>query len=327
MELDMKCGLIGLGKMGQALAYRALQAGHEVIGFDVNADNAQDAAQIGVHIVNNIADFAHKNIHVFWLLVPQGNIVDGVIDQLLPVMQAGDIVIDGGNSKFSDSMVRAQKLALHNISFIDCGTSGGVHGKENGFCLMVGGDKKAYEKIESLLQSVATADGCLYVGPSGAGHYVKMVHNGIEYALLQAYAEGFHLLKNGEFESAHFDLEKIAGLWNHGSVIRSWILELVQDIMKEDQDLENVAGNIASTGMGQWTVDAGRKSEIPLLVIEESLKVRQLSEKTGGNYATKIVAMLRNKFGGHTVSPNLRKTSVVGPQVKNEVRNKQKDYE
>lgn len=310
----MRFALIGLGRMGQGLAYRALQAGHEIIGFDINAENCADAAGIGVQIVDSIADLAHKDIHVFWLLVPQGKIVDQVLDQLLSVVQAGDIIIDGGNSKFSDSMLRAEKLALHTISFIDCGTSGGIHGKENGFCLMVGGDKKAYEKIEPLLKSVATTDGCLYVGPSGSGHYVKMVHNGIEYGLMQAYAEGFHLLKNGEFECAQLDLEKIASLWNHGSIIRSWLLELVQDIMKEDQDLENVAGNIASTGMGQWTTQAGQKAKVPLFVIEESLKVREWSEKTGGNYATKIVAMLRNKFGGHHVNTNLGKTSVGKPQ-------------
>ena len=167
---------------------------------------------------------------------------------------------------------------------------------------MVGGDKKAYDTIELLLLSLATSGGCAYVGPSGAGHYVKMVHNGIEYGLMQAYAEGFHLIKNGEFEAAHIDLEKVAYLWNHGSVIRSWLLELTYDIMKDDQDLNDVAGNVSSTGMGKWTIEAAHKSNIPVTVIEESLKVRELSEKTGGNYATKVVAMLRNKFGGHMVT-------------------------
>jgi len=298
----MNVAIIGLGKMGEALAYRAVQGGHELFGFDVNADMCAAAEKSGVHVVKNIADFAHKNIHIFWLMIPQGDLIDKVIAQLQPVLQAGDIIIDGGNSKFTDSMRRAQELALSSIFFIDCGTSGGVHGRENGFCLMVGGDKKAYDTIEPLLLSVAATGGCAYVGPSGAGHYVKMIHNGIEYGLLQAYAEGFHLLKNGEFESAHFDLEKISSLWNHGSVIRSWILELVQDVMKDDQELTDIAGNVASTGMGKWTVERAHTSHIPVAVIEESLKVRELSEKTGGNYATKIVAMLRNKFGGHAVT-------------------------
>jgi len=298
----MKFALIGLGKMGQALAARAMQAGHEVFGFDLNADNCAIAARSGVEIVSNVAHFADKDIHVFWLLVPQGKIVDDVIAQLQSVIQAGDIIIDGGNSKFTDSMRRAQELAVRNIFFIDCGTSGGVHGRENGFCLMVGGDTKAYAIIEPLLQSVATSGGCAHVGPSGAGHYVKMVHNGIEYGLLQAYSEGFDLLKNGEFKNDHLSLEQVADVWNHGSVIRSWILELVHNVMKEDQDLDDISGNIASTGMGQWTVESAHKSNIPVPVIEESLKVRAWSEKTGGNYATKVVAMLRNQFGGHGVT-------------------------
>lgn len=302
MELKMKFALIGLGKMGEALAYRAIQAGHEVFGFDLNADNCAIAAQSGVQIVGSVADFAHKSIHIFWLLVPQGKIVDDVIAQLQPLLQAGDIIIDGGNSKFTDSMRRAQELASQDVFFIDCGTSGGVNGRNNGFCLMVGGDKKAYDTIEPLLLSVATTGGCAYVGPSGAGHYVKMVHNGIEYGLMQAYAEGFHLIKNGEFESAKIDLEKVADLWNHGSVIRSWLLELTHDIMKDDQDLNDVAGNVASTGMGQWTVDAAYESNVPVPVIEAALAVREWSEETGGNYATKIVAMMRNKFGGHMVT-------------------------
>src|SRR5579863_551954 len=298
----MNVAIIGLGKMGQALAYRAIKGGFAVFGFDVNAESCAVAAQEGVQIVSSIADFAHKNIHIFWLMVPQGELVDKVIAQLRPILRAHDIIIDGGNSKFSDSMRRAQELALDDIYFIDCVTSGGIHGRENGFCLMVGGDKKAYDTVQPLFHVIATTGGYAYLGHSGAGHYVKMVHNGIEYGLLQAYAEGFSLLKNGELRDQHLDLEAIAALWNHGSVIRSWILELVQDIMKDDQDLTHIKGNVASTGMGKWTVEQAHVSGIPVPIIEESLKVREWSEKTGGNYTTKIVAMLRNKFGGHSVT-------------------------
>ncbi|HSC24980.1 MAG TPA: decarboxylating 6-phosphogluconate dehydrogenase [Candidatus Babeliales bacterium] len=298
----IKVAIIGLGKMGEALAYRALNAKFEVFGFDINADNCAIAHQSGVTIVTSIADFAHKNINVFWLMIPQGELVDKVIMQLKPVLTIGDIIIDGGNSKFTDSIRRAKELALSDIFFIDCGTSGGVHGRENGFCLMIGGDKKAYDSIEPLLCALAAPGGYTYIGSSGTGHYVKMVHNGIEYGLLQAYAEGFHLLKDGVFKSEHLDLENIAQVWNHGSVIRSWILELVQDIMKEDQNLIDIEGNVASTGMGKWTVEQAHRSHIPVSVIEESLRIREESEKTGGNYATKIVAMLRNKFGGHSVT-------------------------
>lgn len=298
----MNVAIIGLGKMGHALAYRAIKAEIQVFGFDLSAESCAAAAQDGVQIVSSIADFAHKDIHIFWLMVPQGELVDKVIAQLRPILETADVVVDGGNSKFSDSMRRAQALALDDIYFIDCGTSGGVHGRENGFCLMVGGDKKAYDYIEFLLRAIAAPGGYAYIGLSGTGHYVKMVHNGIEYGLLQAYAEGFSLIKNGEFKDQHLDLEALAALWNHGSVIRSWILELMQEIMKEDQDLTDIKGNVASTGMGKWTVEQAHASGIPVPIIEESLKVREWSEKTGGNYATKIVAMLRNKFGGHAVT-------------------------
>jgi 6-phosphogluconate dehydrogenase len=298
----MNIALIGLGKMGEAIAARAVNAGHAVFGFDVNKEMCAAAEKSGISIVGSIQDFAHHGIHVFWLMVPQGELVDKVIGQLRSFVQPGDIIIDGGNSKFTDSMCRAEELEKVGIFYLDCGTSGGVHGRENGFCLMVGGKAEAYEKVESVLFSIAMPGGCAHVGPSGAGHYVKMVHNGIEYGLLQAYAEGFHLLKDGEFKNDKLNLEHIAQLWNHGSVIRSWILDLVCAVMKEDQDLHDIAGNVAATGMGQWTVERAHKSNIPVPVIEKSLDVRMWSEKTGGNYATKVVAMLRNKFGGHSVT-------------------------
>ena len=299
----MNIAVIGLGRMGEAIAYRAAKAGHKVYGFDVNqsTDFVKSIEHIGVTSVSAIQDFSHYKIDFFWLLVPQG-VVEGIIQQLCLFVQPHTIIVDGGNSKFSDSMRRAQKLQQQNIFFLDCGTSGGIHGRENGFCLMVGGDKNAYETIAPALISVATPHGCSYLGSSGIGHYVKMIHNGIEYGLLQAYAEGFDLLKNGEFKHEHLDLEKIAYLWNHGSVIRSWILELVYDIMKEDQNLDTIVGNIAATGMGEWTVERAHASNIPVPVIEQALNVRIDSEKTGGNYGTKIVAMLRNKFGGHDVT-------------------------
>lgn len=298
----MNIALIGLGKMGEAIAVRAVNAGHAVFGFDVNKEMCALAEKNGVTIVTSVEDFAHHGIHVFWLMVPQGELVDKVIGQLKSFVQPGDVIIDGGNSKFTDSIRRAQELEKSRIFYLDCGTSGGVHGRENGFCLMVGGQKEAYDQVKPVLLSVAMSDGCAHVGPSGAGHYVKMVHNGIEYGLLQAYAEGFHLLKDGEFKDAQLNLKQIAQLWNHGSVIRSWILDLVYDVMKDDQELNNIAGNVAATGMGKWTVERAHKSDIPVPIIEKSLDVRTWSEKTGGNYATKIVAMLRNKFGGHSVT-------------------------
>jgi len=302
----MKIAVIGLGRMGEAIAFRAVNAGHTVFGFDLNKNMCIAAEKIGVRIVSSIQDFAHHDVRIFWLMVPQGEFVDKVIDQIRLFARAGDIIIDGGNSKFTHSMRRADSLLLDNIFFLDCGTSGGIHGREKGFCLMVGGQKEAYEKVSEVLHSVAMHDGCSYVGPSGAGHYVKMVHNGIEYGILQAYAEGFHVLKEGEFQKEKLNLEAIARLWNHGSVVRSWILELLQEAMNEDQELDTIAGNIAATGMGKWTVEQAHKSAIPVPTIQAALQVRSWSEETGGNYATKLVAVLRNKFGGHTITKKIK---------------------
>jgi 6-phosphogluconate dehydrogenase len=298
----MNIAVIGLGRMGEAIAARAVNAGYAVFGFDPSAESCAAAERSGVTIVSTLENLENHAIKLFWLMVPQGPLVDTVIEKIKPIAQKGAIIIDGGNSKYTDSMRRAENLKADDLYFLDCGTSGGVHGRVNGFCLMVGGAKDAYDTVAPLLKSVACEGGCEYVGPSGAGHYVKMVHNGIEYGILQAYAEGFHLLKDGEFKDAHLNLEQISRLWNNGSVIRSWILDLVHDVMKDDQNLDDIAGNIAATGMGKWTVEAAHVSKIPVPVIEESLKVRDWSEKTGGNYATKVVAMLRNKFGGHAVT-------------------------
>jgi 6-phosphogluconate dehydrogenase len=297
----MKIGIIGLGKMGEALAYRALKAGHEVIGFDPNKDTCNAAQKIGVEITDTLENVAQK-ARIIWLMVPHGPLIDTILKQLHPHLQSGDIIVDGGNSKYSDSMRRAKECASHNIFFVDCGTSGGIHGKEHGFCLMIGGDIDAFQTIEPILKSLASPHGYAHLGPSGAGHYVKMVHNGIEYGLLQAYAEGFHLLKDGHFKNQHLNLETIAALWNNGSVIRSWILSLVDDVMKEDQNLDDIVGKVDATGMGKWTVEEAHETHIPVPVIEKSLEVREWSQKTGGNYATKIVACLRNNFGGHAVT-------------------------
>lgn len=183
--------------------------------------------------------------------------------------------------------------------FLDCGTSGGLHGKAVGFCLMVGGDKAAYTKIYPLLEAIAMPEGVGYMGPSGTGHYVKMVHNGIEYALLQAYAEGLHVIKEGTFKDQVLDLDEITRVWNNGSIIRSFILQLLHDIVQKDQELKNISGEVAATGMGKWTVEEAEQRNIPVDLIKRSLEIRDWSQQTGGNYATKLVSMLRNSFGGH----------------------------
>ena len=209
----MNVGIIGLGRMGSGIAQRWLEAGYTVIGYDVDAVNKKAAQELGVTVARSLADVAH-DARVIWLMVPAGPIVDDVIKELLPRLAPGDIIIDGGNSKFTDSMRRAQALEPAHIHFLDCGTSGGLYGREHGYCLMVGGEAHAYQTALPLLNAIAAPGGLGRVGPSGAGHYVKMVHNGIEYGMLQAYAEGFQLIKEGSFKDRHLDLHKISGIWN-----------------------------------------------------------------------------------------------------------------
>jgi len=294
----MTIGMIGLGRMGMSIASRLLDAGHTVIGFDFEPDACSQAREMGIEVVEQLAMVADK-ARVIWLMIPQGKPVDDTLDILKPKLQAGDIIVDGGNSHFNDSMRHYHDLAKSNVSFLDCGTSGGLHGRDLGYCLMVGGDLKAYETLIPLFQVIAAPDGYAYIGPSGSGHYVKMVHNGIEYALLEAYAEGFHMLKEGEFKT--LDLEKISHVWQNGSIVRSWILNLAHEVFKNDQNFEKISGSIGENLTGQWTVDEAKKQNIPVELIERSLALRAWSRQSGGNYATKLVALLRNQFGGHPV--------------------------
>lgn len=296
----LKLGIIGLGRMGAGIAERIVRAGHEVYGFDLDAHNTAQAQKHGVKIVAAVPDIA-TSVDVIWLMVPPGKPVDDVLNLLMPTLKKDCIIIDGGNSNFKDSMRRAQMVAQKDVSYLDCGTSGGLHGRESGYCLMVGGDKQAYDTVAPFLSLIAAPQGMAYVGPSGAGHYVKMVHNGIEYALLQGYAEGFQLLKEGTFKDVPLDLKQISNLWNHGSIIRSFLLELAHNVYKKDQEFKTVSGEIAEGGTGKWTVQEAHEHTIPVPLIEESLAVRARSRDTGGNYATKLVALLRNQFGGHAV--------------------------
>lgn len=294
----MKVGIIGLGKMGKAIAQRLLNAQHEVFGFDADQQTLDQASKIGVKKSKNLEELT-KNVRILWLMVPAGEIVDKVLEELRPYLIGRDIIIDGGNSKFTDSIRRAEELATIGVHFLDCGTSGGLRGEDIGFSLMVGGNYDAFKEIEPLLQAIAAPNGFAHMGPAGTGHYVKMVHNGIEYALMQSYAEGFNLLKNGHFKE--LDLAKISSVWSNGAVIRSWLLQLCHEIFLEDQKLEHISGKVAESGMAKWTIQDAQKHDIPVQLIEDALQIRFWSQEAGGNYATKVVAMLRNKFGGHTV--------------------------
>ena len=294
----MKLGIIGLGKMGNAIAYRVIKGGYEVVGFDIDDAHMQEAQKIGVEKAADLADLAER-ADVIWLMIPSGKPVDDIIEALLPHLQDGNIIIDGGNSNFKNSQRRALELKKHGIYFLDCGTSGGLRGRENGFSLMVGGDENVYFRVLPILEVIAEKRGVGHMGPSGAGHYVKMIHNGIEYGLLQAYGEGFQLLKEGQYED--LDLEKIAYIWLHGSIIRSFLLELIDEVYKEKKDFSKISGEIQEGGTGRWAVQEAKDQDIPVRVLEEALKVRKWSREFGGNYATKLVVLLRNKFGGHFI--------------------------
>lgn len=294
----MKIAVVGLGKMGEAIAMRLHEGGHTVFAYDVNSDARHAIAAHGVIPCNSLKEITDV-AQIVWVMVPAGTITDTVINTLITDLPADAIIIDGGNSFFKDSMTRAHHALKKNIFLLDCGTSGGIKGREQGFCLMVGGARTAYDRIEPLLRAIAMPQGYRYIGSSGTGHYVKMVHNGIEYALLQAYAEGLHVIKEGSFADEKIDLAGLTNVWNHGSIIRSFILELAHDVMVHDQDLSAISGEVAQTGMGSWTSQEAHEHHIPVPTIDESLKIREWSRKTGGNYATKIVALLRNAFGGH----------------------------
>jgi len=294
----VKIGIIGLGRMGNAIAYRLLQAGHRVMGFDAYQETLDAATAIGVTPVATITDMA-AIADIIWLMLPEGAITEQIFNDIVAKMKPGSIIIDGGNSFYKDSIRRAEIAKSHQISFLDCGTSGGIRGRENGFCLMVGGDKAAYERMLSFFNAIASPGGVSLVGPTGAGHYVKMVHNGIEYALLQAYAQGFQIIKEGTFKDANLDLAEITRLWNTSSIIKSFILDLSYDIFKHDQNFDTVSGEIAENGMGSWTSQEAHGHTLSSSLIDESLRIREWSRETGGDYSTKIVALLRNQFGGH----------------------------
>lgn len=287
--------------MGSAIAHRLIKAQHTVFGFDVQQSARAALKKMGGHPLDSIKELTGQAT-IFWIMVPAGKPVDDLLLELLQHLSSGAIIIDGGNSKFSDSVRRAQELDAHGIEFLDCGTSGGLQGREGGFSLMIGGNKAAYETVEPLLKAIAAPQAYALVGPHGAGHYVKMVHNGIEYALLQSYAEGFQLLRDGSYKK--LDLEQISGVWQRAAIIRSFILDCTHEIFKQDQHLRKISGAVGQTGMGQWTVEEAQKNNIPVTVIKDAVEIREQSQKTGGNFATKLVALLRNKFGGHAVKNN-----------------------
>ena len=296
----MKIGFVGLGKMGGKMVERLLQGGHGIVAFDPITKAVKEAESKGAIAANSLEELVEKldAPRAIWIMVPSGDPTEETITSLSPLLNEGDILIDGGNSLYSDSMGRALALEQQGVSLLDAGTSGGIWGLEVGYCLMIGGQEAAFMRLEPVFETLAPTDGYAYVGPSGAGHFVKMVHNGIEYALLQGYAEGFEILNaKTEFK---LDLEKIAHLWNQGSVIRSWLLELAEGAFKKDPKLGSIRGYVEDSGEGRWTVAEAIKNDVPAPLITLSLLERFRSRQEE-SFSAKVIAALRHEFGGHGV--------------------------
>jgi len=297
----MQLAMIGLGRMGGNMTERLLRKGHSMVAYDRTPDVVAKYQKIGATGVNDLPAVisALSAPRVIWIMVPAGDPVDQTIAALVPSLSKGDVIIDGGNSNFHDSIRRGQELASSGIEFIDAGTSGGIWGLENGYCLMVGGSDAAVSHCEPIFRALAPDDGYAHVGPTGAGHYVKMVHNGIEYGMLQAYAEGYEILHASKtFPS--LDLEQIANVWQHGSVVRSWLNELAAAAFARDASLSAIKGWVADSGEGRWTVQEAIDLDVPAPVITLSLQARFRSRQTD-SFGAKVIAALRNEFGGHAV--------------------------
>lgn len=297
-----KCALIGLGKMGLKLAQNMLKQGIQVVGFDLNEKFRQEFANMGGLSVKNLKELIENlpEQKIIWCMVPAGDATKNLIQELSMSLKKGDIVIDGGNSFYKDSVENYNKLKEKHISFLDCGTSGGQSGALNGANLMIGGDKEAFEEIKWLFESVSKENGYLYTGKPGSGHFLKMVHNGIEYGMMQAIAEGFDFLNQSDYD---YDYEKVCTLWNNGSVIRSWLIELAGNAFAKQPKLSDIEGVMYSSGEGKWMVNEAIEREISIPVITASLLTRYKSHDNE-MFAGKVVASLRREFGGHNVKSN-----------------------
>ncbi len=298
----MKIGLIGLGKMGFNLALNMRDKGHEVVCFNRSKDKVEQAVKEGLEGAFSIEELVNKldGRKVIWLMVPAGEVVDNMIETLVPLLNKGDIIIDGGNSNYKDTLRRYEELKAKSIDFVDVGTSGGTSGARNGACTMIGAEDSVFAYIEELVRDISVENGYLHCGKNGSGHFVKMVHNGVEYGMMAAIGEGFEILNKSRFD---LDYEKVAKVWNNGSVIRGWLMELAQNAFSKDASLDKIKGTMYSSGEGLWTVQEALELKVPATVITESLMMRYRSEQED-TFTGKVVAALRNEFGGHAVKEN-----------------------
>ncbi len=299
----MEIGFVGLGKMGMNMVQRLRRDQHRVVAHDLDAAKLREAATFGADGVSTLRDMVGRlrPPRGVWVMVPAGDPTEETIKQLADLMQPDDAIIDGGNTNFHDDVRRSAELRRRGIHHIDAGTSGGVWGLKVGYCLMVGGDEDIFRRYEPIFRTLAPPDGYAYMGQSGAGHYVKMIHNGIEYGLMQAYAEGFECLHKSDYK---LDLPRIAHLWGQGSVVRSWLLELAAAALGKDPNLERIKGYVADSGEGRWTVLDAIEKDVSMPVITLSLFTRfrsRADQGAEGTFAEKLLAALRNEFGGHVV--------------------------
>jgi 6-phosphogluconate dehydrogenase len=295
----MELGVVGLGRMGANIARRLLRDGHRVVVMDRDPAPGQALKEVGADPAADLAQLVAGLTpprHV-WIMVPSGAPVTQTIDALVPLLAEGDCIIDGGNSNYRDSIARAEALKPKGLHFLDVGTSGGVWGLEKGFCLMIGGEPEIFERLQPIFKSLAPTNGYGYMGASGSGHFVKMVHNGIEYGLLQAYAEGFEMLEASPYD---IDLHAVSTLWNQGGVVRSWLLELAERALADDPKLATIRGYVDDSGEGRWTVQEAVELGVPATVLAHSLFARFRSRQDE-SFGAKLIAALRQQFGGHAV--------------------------
>ncbi|MED3087999.1 phosphogluconate dehydrogenase (NAD(+)-dependent, decarboxylating) [Bacillus toyonensis] len=294
----MRVGLIGLGKMGLNLGKNLMDHKHEVVAFDLNTSAVEEMKEYGATGVSSLSDLVQslQSPRILWVMVPHA-VVDSVIDEVTPLLSKGDILIEAGNSHYKESIRRYEQLKKDGIHFMDAGTSGGMEGARNGACYMIGGDQEAWDIVEPIFRDTAVENGFLYAGKAGSGHFLKMVHNGIEYGMMAAIGEGFEILEKSEFD---YDYEKVSKVWNNGSVIRSWLMELTENAFSKDTKLDEIKGVMHSSGEGKWTVETALdlQTATPVIAMSLLMRYRSLDNDT---FTGKVVAALRNEFGGHAV--------------------------
>ena len=297
----MQIGMIGLGRMGMNMTKRLLKEGHRVVAYNRSPDKIKEIVKEGAKGAYSPGELVKtlKPPRIIWLMIPSGKPVDENIDTLKGILEDGDIIVEGGNSFYKDDIRHSEQLKSLGINYMDVGVSGGIWGLGIGYCLMIGGDRKYYKHLEPVFKALAPKDGYLYCGPVGAGHFVKMVHNGIEYGMMSAYGEGFSLLNSSPYKK-DLDFAKVAHLWNQGSVVRSWLLELAETAFKKDKDLSKIEGYVEDSGEGRWTVEQAIETAVPLNIITSSL-FQRFRSREAGSFSDRLLAALRNEFGGHPV--------------------------